>query len=243
MMNIVIAWITAFMVTNAPIYNAQHYFPDARETPTEAQARYESIARDIAEIAYDPAEEPLFKGPNGRARTVSVIEGIMLYESGRFRKDVDFGIGPKSKGAGAAVCNMQIMVGSGRTGRYNMTKQRFAWTNDPSTDTFLPGYTMRELLTDRKVCIRTGLHMIRQSFHTCGDQMPPDQKLRFYATGSCKLGRVDSYIRMSTAMQWFEEHPAPFTDTEAYLILHPDAAFTEAPSFSDVLLSSTASSR
>src|SRR5512142_1412193 len=108
-MDLIVGWALAFMLAVAP--------PGTRrgETREETIARYTQIATDAVAVAYDPANAPLFGGTGGRARTAGLMLAVAFHESG-FRRDVDFGIGPSSRGdSGQSWCLMQIKVGTGRT--------------------------------------------------------------------------------------------------------------------------------
>ena len=225
-MDSIIAWVVAFLVTNAPP-GAPQYIPEARETPDETRARYESIAHDLVDVVYDPEEPPLFKGDQGRAKTIAILESIAWYESGKaLRRDVDFGEGHLARGDhGNSVCLMQINVGKGRTPRYNPSKKRFAYTGDPESE-LVPGYTADELLQDRKKCFTTALRLARQSFHACGN-LPLDQSLRLYASGHCDAGGEESKHRMDKGMKWFASHKPSFTDSEVMAMLRPAPTLAE----------------
>lgn len=211
-----IAWLVAFMVAKAPL-NRPHYIPEAKESPAETQARYEQIAHDIAEVL--KTEKPLFKGPDGKVRTSSVILSIMFHESG-FRRDVDLGLGKLARGDhGNSVCMMQINVGKSRTQKWNKVQNRFALPNDPATE-LEEGSSAAELLADRKKCIRHGLRLIRLSFASCG-RMPQKDWLRVYASGSCSGGEKESASRMGVAMSWYKAHKPSFDDSALSAPLAP----------------------
>jgi hypothetical protein len=215
-MHIVIAWIVAFMTAHAPP-GRPIFYPTAQETKEETVERYNAIATDIAAVVYDPNEQPLFKGDYGRSKAISIMQGIAFFESG-FRKDVDTGVGKAARGdGGKSVCLMQIEVGTGRTAKYNMSKQRFAIPSDPKNEVE-EGFTASELLSDRQKCLRVALHLIRQSFKSCGN-LPLDQYLNVYTSGHCDEGIAESHLRMMTGVHWFEHHQPTFTDNEAMIAL------------------------
>jgi len=62
-MNPLIAYLLAAIVTWSP--PADHDYYERREETLE---RYASIAGDVAAVALDPAEAPLFGGPRGARR-------------------------------------------------------------------------------------------------------------------------------------------------------------------------------
>lgn len=197
----VIAWILAFMTVVAPP-GRKTFYTEAQETQAEAQDRYNTIAKDIVEVVYDPQTKVLFGGANGRSRTASVILSIMLHESG-FMKNVDYGVGKYAKGdQGKSWCLMQLNIGEGRTVSWNTKHDRPPrWGDDP-TD-ISEGYTGPELIADRQLCIREGLKVLRLSFSACRG-LPLDQRLRVYGSGTCEKGSSGSAARMNTAIRWFQ---------------------------------------
>lgn len=204
-----IAWMIAFMVSQAPP-GRDIYIPEAKESKEEALARYESIARDIAAVVTE--EEPLFRGPQGRLKTASVILSIMRHE-GAFRKDVDTGVGKMARGdQGRSVCLMQVNVGKGRTFPWNVVKNKPALPADPAGEV-VQGWTGAELLADRKNCIRAGYRIIRVSFGS-GGGLPPTEWLRVYASGSREGGSRESRSRMGLALRYFSEHRPSFNDAD-----------------------------
>jgi len=198
------AWILAFMVSVAPP-GRKTYYAEAQETKEVAMARYQSIAEDIVEVVYNPETKPLFRGKVGRARTVSVILAIMLYESG-FMRNVDHGIGKYARGdQGKSWCLMQLNVGKGRTIKWNTKHDRPARYNDKPEDIF-EGYTGKEMVEDRRKCIQEGLKGLWMSFRSCrGMNLPLNQRLRVYGSGSCHGAQKGSALRMDTAIRWFRD--------------------------------------
>ena len=76
-MHALITYLLSAMFAWAP--PADHdYYADRQDTVE----RYESIAKDIADVALDPNEPPLFGGPQGRAQTALYVTSIAFYESG-----------------------------------------------------------------------------------------------------------------------------------------------------------------
>lgn len=195
----------AFMLAKAPLDRPQ----PIPEDPASGRARYEQIAKDVAEVVR--TEPSLYKGPDGKLRTTMVVLSTMLFES-NFRYDVDYGIGPSAKGdQGRSVCMMQINVGNGRSIAWNTAQNRFAWPHDPPEEV-QRGYTAKELVGDRQTCIRTGLRYIRMSFQSC-HHMPEKDWLRAYVSGVCHYGAETSMWRMDTAKRWYRQHPPGFDDT------------------------------
>src|ERR1700677_4658561 len=144
-MNALVAYLLAAMISWSPPVEHEYYEP--RE---ETVARYVAIARTIAEVALDPAEPPLFGGPDGRAETALFIAAVAYYESGGYRRDVELGTGKHARGdSGRSWCLMQVNIGGGRT---------------------VEDWTGIDLVADRDKCIRAGLHRMRESFLHCTGQ-------------------------------------------------------------------------
>jgi hypothetical protein len=66
---------------------SSHAFVESRAI---TDCRYIDIATTIATVALDPAEPPLFPGPNGRAETAVYLGAIASVESGQFSAKVQF---------------------------------------------------------------------------------------------------------------------------------------------------------
>lgn len=193
-------WIVSIISKAAPP-GRKIYYPEGQETVEDATARYESIADDLIQVVYDPKTPPLFKDANGRARTIAVILGVMLHESG-FMRQVDYGIGKAGLGDhGKSFCSLQLKVGSGKTLKWNTRFNRPVKWNDPKDEIF-DGYTGQELVQHRRLCISEGLKLMRISFG--GTQgLPLEDRLRIYASGNREDGADKSHSRMKTAMTFF----------------------------------------
>jgi len=214
-LNIIIAWIIALIVSAAPP-SRRHHIPEARETEQEARVRYASIAKDLVEVVYDANERPLFSGPFGRAKTVTVLLAIMTYESS-FRKDVDEGHGKFAKGdGGRSWCMLQVNLGqenaTGKTPNRIVTLPTggFRFTTDPTL-----GWGGEDLVADRRKCIRAGLAIVRNSFNACGPTTELKNKLKVYASGKCTEGEKESQTRMGLALLWQGRLP---TNTDAEVL-------------------------
>jgi hypothetical protein len=164
----IIAWLVTAMMAWAP----------ARESE---RARYTQIASDLAAVVYDNAEQPLFRGDDGRAKTALILASIAAHES-TFRQDVDDG--RKRGDSGNSWCLMQMHVGLGKT---------------------VEGWTGQDLVNDRRKCFAAALHIAQWSFRTC-NVYPLDERLSAYASGHC--GRVVESRQMITrATAYFQHHP------------------------------------
>jgi hypothetical protein len=178
-MDSLVAYLVAAMIGWVPL---QSHLPS--ESVDEAQARYESIARDAAAVAFDEAEAPLFSGPEGRTQTALLMLSIASYESG-YAKRVDDGRGLGDHGH--SYCLMQLRIGRGTTHE---------------------GWTGPELTSDRKRCFRAGLHVVRTSFGVCR-ALPVDDRLSAYATGHCFADAKISRSRVARARAWRASHVPP----------------------------------
>jgi hypothetical protein len=178
----IITWLVAAMFAWTP----------AREAD---RARYTEIASDLAAVVYDPAEQPLFPGSDGRARTALLLASIAAHES-TFRVDVEDG---RARGdGGTSWCFMQLHIGSGKT---------------------VEGWTGQDVTQDRKLCFRAGLHIARESFRMCNG-FPENEILSAYASGQC--GRsVESRVMVSRATAYSRHHPM---NDEHYTFLENDSA-------------------
>jgi hypothetical protein len=190
-----------------------NYIKDAKESEEEATTRYNNIVRDAVSVVFDPEEAPLFSGPFGRIRTLALLLSTARSESS-FRKDVDFGVGPLSRGdGGQSWCLMQVRLGNAPSGktrlRISLTKDSITFTNNMSD---IGG---EDLVRDRKTCFRVGLHIMRTSFNTCG-KLPVEERLSAYTAGNCKYGRASSRRRVGVAMKWLNASPAPFNDEDVF---------------------------
>ncbi len=204
-------WALDHVVEASPPGKSQ--YPEAKETEDDGRARYDAIVRDAVAVAYDPSEAPIFPAtdPIARAKTLAVMLGIMEAESG-FRKDVDKGRGMDSKGDnGESWCLMQIRLSTigrdGKTGvRIGLKGDGFEYVYDKSL-----GYGGEDMVEDRRVCIRVGLHMARVSFRNCR-ALPVDERLSAYASGNCEDGKAKSRYRMGLAIRWLAKKAPPMDD-------------------------------
>lgn len=176
------AWIASILTTLAPVPMdglREH------ETQEERAVRIEAIAADIADVVYDPSEQPIFMGQRARERTAVVVSTFAAEEGMNFAHSVDTG---KRRGdAGRSYCIMQINVGRGKTAE---------------------GWTGPELIDDRKKCIRAGLHALRRSYWYC-KKNPERERFAAYTSGSCDVGRDISRRRHDRAMRRLHLAPPP----------------------------------
>lgn len=194
-----VSWLTSAMLAWIP---PQH----GHEGP-EAQ-RYAELARDVLTITFDADERPLIEGPKGRSKTALLLASIMGFESA-YRQDVQTG---EKRGKAGDACYMQVIVPRGKRIRLlqdvAMHRDTYEWVSygAPEDDT---AWTVNELLGLDHVdnCIRTGLHIARESFRIC-------KNLSMYTSGQCIKDEPKAYHREQRAKQHFKIHPAPVTDAE-----------------------------
>ena len=149
----------------------------------KALERYESIAKDIATVAMDEANDPLFAGGDGRQKTALLMASIASFES-YYRADVDSG---KARGDnGKSWCLMQIQVGTGKTAE---------------------GWSGEELIASRNKCLTAGLNKLRVSMAFCR-ALPLRFRLAGYTHGKC-IEDPKSETRMGRATRWLSDHPFP----------------------------------
>lgn len=221
-------WVVEAMVSMSP--PGRSFIKDAKETPAEGKARYAEIADAMLMVAYDPSEPSAFQGPTGRGRTLALMLSIAWHESG-FRKDVDLGRGPMSRGdSGRSWCLIQAQLGSpgpdGRTpGRVVLgPKGTLTWTTaaEVRRNPLAGGLVAlggEDLVADRQLCIRTGLRAARKSLSGCRS-LPVLERLAGLS-GSCDRGRKESRSRMSKAIELVRQHPLPMKDADAVSMLFP----------------------
>lgn len=185
-MDPIIAWALAIMVTWAPPGRSR--IKEAVESPEAGAARYAEIAREAAQVAFDPTERPLVVGPRARSHSLAVLLSVALHESG-FRRDVDLGLGPLARGSGKDSCLMQIRVGRGTTSE---------------------GWSHSDLVTDRRKCFRAGFRLLRQSIGACRNLAPLDW-LSAYARGQCAADEPISRALIGPA---FHVRAAPLDDAQ-----------------------------
>jgi hypothetical protein len=171
------------------------------ESPAAYQARRQAIVEDAQAVASDPAEVPVFTGPDGRARTAMLMLAIARFESG-FCKLVDEG---KQLGPQGEVCVMQVMVDAEYRKNVGMVTAE--------------GWTRADLAADRRKCMRAALHKIQTSFRVCGDAKHPlnvahkalqgADLLTLYTGTRCSEGSPYALHRYKLASDYIVAHPLP----------------------------------
>jgi len=178
-MESLVSYLVAAMIAWVPLHAHAPL-----ESPEDTLARYESIARDLATVALDDDEEPLFAGDDGRVQTALLMASVASYESS-YGKTVDDGT--RRGDHGHSYCLMQIRVGGGVT--------REGWSGS-------------DLVRDRTLCFRAGLHILHSSFGAC-HRLPVEDRMSAYATGHCFENARVSRSRIGRARAWFAAHAPP----------------------------------
>ncbi|HEY8094508.1 MAG TPA: hypothetical protein VIE65_00245 [Methylobacter sp.] len=213
-------WVVERMIAWMP--PGKSMIADAKETPEEGKARYESIADDLISVAFDPQEKPVFTGSYGRTKTLAVLLSLAFFESG-FRKDVDTGTGPLSKGdSGQSWCLMQVMLGKPERSSGN-TKTHIVIDNPHFrfVDSKNEGFGGLDLIRNRKACFRVGLHLVRNSFDNSAS-FPLYDRLSIYASGKLLRNLSVSKHRIQKAQTWLSQEAPPLKDDEVMDLLHPN---------------------
>lgn len=206
------------------------FYATAKESVLDGLKRYRSIAEDARAVAFDLNEDPLFSGPYGRSKTMALLLAIASKESA-FRRDVDFNIGPYARGdAGQSWCLMQIRLSDAHPmtkktnvrvvldGKYFKYKTLYS---GPRSRT-LGG---EDLVANRKLCFRVGLHMIRNSMDRCKYLTMLD-RLAVYTSGrSCAFGRISSRDRMAAAFSWLQSKKPPVSDEHELNFAHLESRY------------------
>lgn len=194
---ILTSWCLALMTAFAPLERAAQVqaFPGYEETIQQRGERYEAIASAVVSVAFDPHRLPVYKGPNGRARTAALLLAVAYHESG-FSKDVDEGPcyrGPDGKSArcdgGHAACMMQIHPGPG------------AVTSE--------GWTEADLFGDRRKCFASGMESLRKAAQTCA-KYGQEYTFSSYAAGTCdRRGLKGSKELLALQDRFYKRLPVP----------------------------------
>jgi hypothetical protein len=175
-------WLLGIMVASVAPGRAR--FPkEAVESEADGRVRYAALARGLADVTLDSAEQPLFDGPNGRARTAALLLALSYHESA-WRRDVDLGLGGQAHPR--YFCVMQVAV----------------------RDRTPEGWTGADLVAERERCFRAALHILERSRGSCRDS-GPDAWLRIYTSGHCHQGVRAADERFDTYRRWLSKFPLP----------------------------------
>ena len=161
----------------------------APETAADKLTRFRSIATDLVEVI---SEDGALPGMTKR-QSMSVMLSIMSYESSFFR-DVDLGQGRGVGDQGRSWCLMQLQVNESTAPVLENGKRDFGGGTIMIKHDVMGKWTGRDLVQDRKKCLRAGRAVLVRAMAECHDQKASD-KLSAYATGSCKNNEPKSASR------------------------------------------------
>lgn len=165
-------YLVAAMLSWSPVTNHPEGAP-------VTEARYDRIAADVAALVSQPDVEPLFAGPDGRARTAVLLVSIGSFESGGFAQAV------------------QTCARLGDGGRARGIWQLHGMAAPASTACSTPYAQAAAALEWARLsvvrCSRTG--------------QEPATWLAAYASGSCSRGWLASRNRWGRAAAWMAKHP------------------------------------
>lgn len=185
------------------LHLTQLWIPTSPASPPELR---EAIVHDTVEIVMDPAEAPIFSGPQGREKTVSLVLAIERFESD-FNASVDEGV---KRGKAGDACNMQIVIPRGKAMRLTADLYTWIWAKDAvETDLTVESLIPGSIPGRRQNCIRAGLHMVRESFRAC-------RSLSLYTRGDCAPDPKAKH-REQLARESFRRHPPPTATSEETL--------------------------
>jgi hypothetical protein len=175
------AYLLGIMVAWYPL--STHDF--THKSTDYTNARYASIAQDLATVALDPSEVPLLEDSENKPKGTGRIETAMLmlswagYESGGFAEDVDLMI--KMGDGGRAKCLMQL--------------------HKPYMDN----------VVDRVTCFREGLRAMHDSMRMCRKGSLAS-RLAGYTVGHCVPEENGAKHRVNRAVKYLRENPFLFLD-------------------------------
>lgn len=161
----------------------------APESSADKLVRFRSIATDLVDVI---SEDGALPGMTKR-QSMSVMLAIMSYESSFFR-DVDFGEGKGVGDQGRSWCLMQLQVNESTAPVLENGKRDFGGGTIMIKHDVMGKWTGRDLVQDRKKCLRAGRAVLVRAMAECRDQKASD-KLSAYATGSCKNNEPKSASR------------------------------------------------
>lgn len=121
-----------------------------------------TVADAVLDVALDPAEPPLFSGPQGRARTALLLAAVAAKESGLDPRIQAGRCAPGECDGGAAHCLMQIHPGAGIV--LVGDGWGYARAGTPREEV----YRGRDLTADLGACFRVGTHMLRTALRRSG---------------------------------------------------------------------------
>lgn len=222
MNTVVTAWILSLMTFLAPPEKlaAAPQLKGWEETVEQKTERYESIAKDIFEVVYDPAAKLPYRGKRGRAYTSALLVAIAFMESG-FAKDVDKGPCYR-QGSFWTRCDGGLSAG--------LWQARIGAGETLLSIHGIDGLKQADLFADRKQQVRVALHMVVRSFKACR-LLGPEAALNVFASGSCSRGQAPALARLKVAKRALANRPPTWTDDAVFVLpqASPSGAGQAAP--------------
>lgn len=166
------------------------------ETRSEADVRRLAIATDVAAVAFDQIEVPLFSSGSdyaSRANTALFLASIARYESG-YDVRVDTG-------------HCEAFPGGIKAGWCDNGNAHSLWQHNIGNGKTLDGWTKIDLIADRRKAVRAALHALQHSAKTCASYSGADA-FSVYAQGFCGVSEK-MRERLRGATSWAKEHSMP----------------------------------
>jgi hypothetical protein len=189
-MSTLATWILSVLVGVAPpkVHAPQ---TGGDETETSMLARYQKIAEDHETVIN--ASPHIFDTARWDYDTAALMLAIEWFESG-FNKKVDDG--RKRGDGGRSWCLMQVNLGEDLS------------THVYFGDATMKSWTAKDLVTDRKKCLRVGIEALRISFNKCSKMTGAD-KLSAYVARGCYPGVPEAKHRWDFMQQILKKYPYP----------------------------------
>jgi hypothetical protein len=200
-----------------PLHTAQGYYK--QEDQTEVRARYESIASDIVDVAYDDTLKPMFTGEDGRLKSALTLAGTGSME-GVYQKWVENGDcntaafqarehevhpGHEACDGGAAWSIFQIhmyryIIKDGELTQAGILEN----SPNPADREWIKNHkneiiTGAQLVADRKLAARIAYYLMYNSLHTY-------HSLCTYSGESCSGAHPLADNRLSRGQQYLRAH-------------------------------------
>lgn len=197
----IVAWLTSMMLSWIPAYVTDN--ANAVETRDEMKDRFTEIADDVYDVVKEDGN--IFYGNHADIRSMWAILGTSHHET-RWAKEVDVWTHEDTHVIkDGAWCLMQIQLGKKKIYLDGENKDYIVDSNIVT----LEGWSGRDLVADRKKCLKVGYRMIKQSFGACRNK-PMSLWMAAYASGSCDRGHVRSRELMSEILGMTRPIPKQF---------------------------------
>jgi len=222
------SYILSAMISWIPLGNQYergldgHWLRDSRgyyvqEDQAQALARYEATARDIASVALDEDNVPLFRGSDGRVKTALLLAAIASFEGG-YHKWVEDGVcntaifkkdHPHECDGGHAWTNWQIHMyqyvikgGEMTQAQYlenSLDKADRDWIKEHKDDIIRP----EQLTQDKRLAALVAYYLARYSLRNF-------QSLCSYSGEDCLGRHPKADQRKDRAVAYLRAHPFTF---------------------------------